>query len=48
MKVKVEHFFDTEEEAKLFEENAMTAFDIWRYQTGKLKKPKAEEKEENG
>ena len=39
MSYRVEHVFETEEEAKSFEENAMTAFHFWRFQTGKLKQP---------
>jgi len=31
------HKFKTEEEAKLFRDNAETAFALWKFNTGKLK-----------
>jgi len=38
----VSHFFNSEEEAKLFEEYAETAFSIWKWNTGKLNKPRCD------
>lgn len=44
MSFKVTFEFKTEEEAKLFEENAMHAFDYWRFQQGLLKNSRSVDK----